>query len=112
MNLLKALNLLLSFLLELAMLAALATFGITVGKNAFAVGILGLGLPLLAAVLWGIFAAPKSRHRLPQVPRLLFALLMFGLSDTALYSAGRTAWALDLAVIGLMNLILAYTWKQ
>jgi hypothetical protein len=112
MKTLKALNLLLSFLLELAMLAALAVFGIHSGKNGLNQWVLGLSLAALAAVLWGVFAAPKSKRRLRRPARLLFALLLFGLSDAALYAAGEKDWAVVLAVAGLINLSLAALWKQ
>ena len=38
---------------------------------------IGITLVLLASVLWGILAAPKSKKRLPFMQRLLFELAMF-----------------------------------
>jgi hypothetical protein len=112
MTLLKALNLLLSFLLELAMLAALGLFGFTAWKNALMAWVLGLGLPFLAAILWGIFAAPRSRRRLPQNPRLLFAFVLFSLSGAALYGADHPSAAFDFLLLSAVNLSLAALWKQ
>ena len=109
---LKALNLLLSFLLELAMLAALGLFGFAVGKNALLAWVLGLSLPMLAAILWGTLAAPRSPRRLPRIPRFIFALAMFSAADGALYRAGHAQGAIDLFFLNLLNLGLAYFWKQ
>src|SRR3954447_23473557 len=55
-----AANLLLRFLLELAALVALGAWGWQTGGP-----VLGLLLPLAAAVLWGAFASPKSPASTP-----------------------------------------------
>src|SRR5258706_4542265 len=50
----------LAFLLELAALAALAAWGFAVGDGGLAKAALAIGAPLLAAVVWGLFAAPRA----------------------------------------------------
>ena len=60
MELLKNINLALAFLLELCMLAALGYWGFTLDQGlAIRVGA-GLGVPLLAAVIWGVLMAPRA----------------------------------------------------
>jgi hypothetical protein len=54
----------LRFGLELAMLASLAHWGFSEQSSAVQ-WVLGLGAPLVAAVVWGRFIAPKASHPTP-----------------------------------------------
>ncbi|HKO84627.1 MAG TPA: YrdB family protein [Actinomycetota bacterium] len=58
-------NLTVAFLLELCALAALGYWGFRTASGPAAKAALGIGAPLLAAVLWGLFAAPGCRSRSP-----------------------------------------------
>jgi hypothetical protein len=99
---LRAANLLLKFLLELAALTALAYWGLTIAQ-----GLLGALIGIAAAStmigLWGRFAAPKSRHRLPRALRVPFELTVFALAALALLDAGQTRLGLTLALLALAN---------
>jgi hypothetical protein len=59
MELIKSVNLALRFLLELCALAALAYWGFQLGKGLIAKIGLGIGAPLLAAVVWATLVAPQ-----------------------------------------------------
>jgi hypothetical protein len=61
---LRGVTLTVRFLCELAMLAALAYWGFTVGDGAGA-WVLGIGAPLMAAIIWGAWVAPKARWPVP-----------------------------------------------
>ena len=45
--------------------------------------------PIVAIVLWGTLAAPKSQHRLPPRLRLPFEFSVFWTAGAALTTAGR-----------------------
>jgi hypothetical protein len=107
----QAANLALKFLLELAMLAALGVWGATVGTGAVAV-IAALAAPAAAIVLWAIFAAPRSNHRLPTAARVPFELTLFGLAAAALAAAGHWIAALVFAVLVLVNALLLTVFGQ
>jgi hypothetical protein len=94
----KPANLALKFLLELAAFAAFAVWGADVGSGAFAV-ILAVAVPLVAVLLWGRFAAPRSAHRLPQSARVPFELGVFLLAALALLAAGHAAAAIVFAAL-------------
>lgn len=100
------LNLGLRFLLELAGLWALGYWGWTQHAG-MARWLWALGLPLLAAALWGVFRVPNDPGAAPvAVPgavRLLLEAAYFGAAVWALSAAGRPAWALALAVIVLLH---------
>src|SRR5205814_122192 len=88
-ELMRTANLALSFLLELCLLAALAYWGFnTVERFALQVAV-GVGAPVLVAIVWGIFLAPASRRRLRPPLHQLLELLLFGLAFTALFMAGQ-----------------------
>src|SRR3954468_4404105 len=61
----RYLNLGLRFVLELGALVARAWGGVHVGGWTGAELILGICLPLLAAVIWWLFVAPKARFSVP-----------------------------------------------
>ncbi|HEV2661826.1 MAG TPA: YrdB family protein [Ktedonobacteraceae bacterium] len=109
---LKYSNLALSFLLELCILGALAYWGFRVGNGTLMKIVLGIGTPLLAALVWGIFEAPQAWIQLPNPWHLLLALVIFGLAVIALYVAGQPTLALIFAFLVAINQILIYVWHQ
>lgn len=60
MEAIKMLNLALRFVLELALLAAFGYWGFKTGGRLPARWLLGIGVPLLAAMIWGMFLSPKA----------------------------------------------------
>ncbi|MEU5919491.1 YrdB family protein [Streptomyces sp. NPDC047141] len=97
----------LAFLLELAALAALARWGWEVTENTALRLLLAVAAPALAAVVWGLFAAPKARFRVPLAVVLLVKALVFGTAALALADLGHPAWALAFAAVTLANTTLA-----
>jgi hypothetical protein len=110
LTILKALNLALTFLLELAMLAAFAYWGFRAGPTPLARLLLGIGVPLIVAVLWGLFMAPRAARRLQGTAYMLTRSLLFGLAVAALAAAGMIAAAIVFAVVSLINTVLLYIW--
>jgi hypothetical protein len=112
MEVFKSLNLALSFLLELAMLVAFGYWGFNTGDSTLLHWILGLGIPIVAIIIWSIFNAPMSKRRLPRIPRTILEVVMFSLGALALAAAGQTTWAIIFAVLIVINQILLYIWQQ
>jgi len=98
-------NLTVAFLLELCALAALGYWGVHVGGGPATRTALGIGAPLLAAVLWGLFAAPRAPVSLPAVT-FAVKLLVFGSAALALYATGHRALAAAFAVLVVANTLL------
>ena len=105
------LNLLLRFILELVGLWALGYWGWTQHAS-LARWLWTLGLPLLAAILWGIFRVDddpgKAPMRVPGFVRLLLEVAYFGGATLALYAANRPTWAAILGVIILIHYALSW----
>ena len=99
-------NLAARFLLELCALAAFAYWGFE--RDGSARYLLGVGSPLVAAVVWGVFVSPKARVRVPGGVRLAIEVAFFGLAALALAAAGHPALAGALALAGAANIALLY----
>lgn len=106
----KSLNLGLAFLLELAMLAAFAYWGFHTGSTTLTRLLLSVGVPLIVAVIWGLFMAPKARRRLRGGAYQLARIVIFGLAAAALALAGAPIVAIVFVILFLLNTILLYVW--
>lgn len=107
-------NLAVRFLLELAALAAIGYWGWSQHDGALRF-VLAIGLPLLAAILWGTFAVPEDPSRsgkapvpVPGIVRLVLELALFAFAAWALYDAGNATLALVLAAIVIIHYVLSY----
>jgi hypothetical protein len=97
----------LAFLLELEALAGLAWWGVDTGSGLAARILLGVGTPLLAAVIWGLFAAPRARIQLPMAGVLAVKAIVYGGAAVAVYSLGQHGLAIAMAAIVLANTTIA-----
>jgi hypothetical protein len=89
------------FIVELALLASLAVAGARLGAHAAAIALAVL-LPLVAAVLWGRYLAPRASRRLPHPARLVAKLALILAASALLAAAGAIAWGLALLLAGGM----------
>ena len=112
MAIIKSINLLLRFFLELCVLAAVGYWGFYVGQQLVVRIILGIGLPFLYAVAWGIFLAPAAARRLREPWLLILELVIFGSAIAALYSTAEHRLAGIFGLVYVINKILMYVWKQ
>ncbi len=96
----------LAFASELAALAALAFWGWTVPGSTLPRVLLAVGAPVLAAVLWGVFAAPRAPVRVLALA-VLVKLLVFGSAVAALAATGHPRLAVVLAVAAAAGSLLS-----
>ena len=112
MQMFKIINLLVRFLLELCILAIFGYWGFITGSNTFMKFLLGLGAPILFAMVWGNFLAPKSPMRLHEPWLFLLELVVFGLTCLALYSIGKIDLTVAFGGIYIFNKTLMVIWRQ
>ncbi|MCX4747796.1 YrdB family protein [Kitasatospora sp. NBC_01287] len=105
-NGLRALNDVLAFFIELAALGFLAWWGYRTGPDTAVHLLLAIGLPLLAAVLWGRYAAPRASVKLPVAGVLLVKALVFGAGALALGARAGWAWGVAFGALALVNTAL------
>ena len=82
--------LVLRFLLELALIAAVGAGAWTVAGGE-AAGALAASIAAAAVVvIWGLAIAPKARRRLPDPARLMLEMVLFVTGGLALAATGQT----------------------
>jgi hypothetical protein len=108
MVMIKLANLALRFILELCALAGLGYWGFQTGRVLIAKIGLGIGAPLLVALIWGTFVAPNASVTVPGLFRLVLELVIFGLAIAALHPI----LALVFGLFVVINRILMYAWGQ
>jgi hypothetical protein len=108
------LNLALRFLLEIAALVAIVYWGFSQHTGIWRF-IIGIGVPVIAAAIWGTFAVPDDPSRsgrapvpIPGVLRLALELSLFGLAVWALYDTGSLMLALIMAGVTIVHYALSY----
>ena len=99
------------FLLELATLAILMYWGFHVDKGMLMKIALGIGTPLLAAVIWGTFVAPKASIPVSIPVRIILQTIIFGSAATALYFSEKGMLATIFGIVVFIEMILMYTMK-
>jgi len=112
MDILKTLNLLLRFLLELCMLAAAGYWGFKTGSGWAMKVVLGIGLPVLLAVIWGLFVAPKAVYPLHGAAHLALGFVLLASGAVALFASGREYLGWVYAIGLLANQVLIILWKE
>lgn len=106
----RYLSLTVAFLLELAVLVAVGYYAFTLRTSTAVHLIVGIGGPVVMAVLWGVFASPNASVPLHGVVNAAFQLAWFGVGVLALLLANRSPFAISLAAVyGLNSLILLAT---
>jgi hypothetical protein len=108
------LNLTLRFLLELGAIAAMGYWGWTQHEG-LARWLWTIGAPLIAAVLWGIFAVPNDPSRSGHAPvptpgalRLLLELLIFAAGAIAFIASQQESAGIILAATVLFHYAISY----
>jgi hypothetical protein len=107
-------NLLVRFILEIAGLVALGLWGWNQSEGILRF-VLALGIPILAAVLWGTFAVPDdpSRSGEAKVPvsgllRLLLELAFFASATWSLFAMDATTLGWIYGIIVLIHYVVSY----
>ena len=108
----KSLNLGARFLLELGALAALAYWGWHTGNTTLTQLLLAVVTPLLAAIIWGRFIAPKAPHRLEDPVRVGVEIVFFGGATAALATAGAGTAAVVFGIAAAASLLLMFVFGQ
>lgn len=108
----KMANVGLRFFIELAALVAFGYGGFHTGGNLFARLILGLSIPLLVAVIWGIFLAPASRRRTKGATYIMLEIVIFGLATVCLALADQVTLAVVFGCCSSINATLLHLWGE
>lgn len=107
-------NLALRFLLELSAWGAMGYWGWRQGQGGLRWA-LAIGLPVVAAGLWGTFAIPGDPSRsgrapvpVPGLVRLALELATFAVGAWAFYDAGHAVLSLVFGAIVVVHYLISY----
>src|SRR6476620_7967381 len=95
-------NLALAFFLDLAALVALGVSGYDIAGGGAAGIALAIALPAAAALLWGLFAAPRAKYDVPAL-RVAVKVLVLGGSAVALAATGHVVLGAVLGAAVILN---------
>ncbi|MCP4415214.1 MAG: YrdB family protein [Chloroflexi bacterium] len=107
-------NLAVRFLLEIAGLIAIGYWGWHQGEGVLSI-IFAIGLPVIAAALWGTFAVPNDPSRsgkapvpIPGILRLALEAAFFGFSTWTLYQVVAPLLGFILGIVVLLHYAFSY----
>ncbi len=95
------------FLSELAMLAGLAIIGATMGGKVASTA-LGIALPLLVAVAWGVLLAPTSVVGLADAVQIGGKVGLLAGTAVGLVAIGHLVPGLTLGLVGVGSTVTAF----
>ena len=99
-------NLGVAFLLELAVLFAVGSWGFTLSLGLPFRLVAGIGAPVLMAVIWAILAAPKASFPLQGAAGAAFRIAWFGVGALAFWAGGNPLAAMALAAVYVANALM------
>lgn len=97
----------LAFFVEVWALGILIFWGIAVGDGVATKVALAAGAFLAAAIVWGLFAAPRARFKIPLAGQLAVKALVFGAAAAALFATGHPVHGAVFAVVATVNTAVA-----
>ena len=107
-------NLAIRFLLEIAALLAMGVWG-WYQSEGWLRFVLALGIPLIAAIVWGTFAVPDDPSRsgkapvaVPGIVRLIIEAAIFIFAVWALYDLGFIGLSLLFGIIVVIHYLASY----
>jgi hypothetical protein len=110
-DVIKVINLGLSFIVELVALFIYGYYGYNTGIQALQRILLAVILPATAAVFWGKYLAPNAIGRF-EMPGLLIAkIAIMAVAAVMLFRMGRTIPGFFFSVITAANLLLAVLFR-
>lgn len=109
---LKSLNLAITFAVELAAIVGFGFWGYSLGRTPLTRWLLAIAFMAVIILVWATFFAPTADHRLAAPTGVLLSTLIFLLGSLGFYLAGKPTLALILAIVTLLNRLLAWIWAQ
>jgi hypothetical protein len=103
MSILQPLNLGFRFLLEFGLLIALGYGGFQIDAIWPVRILLGLGIPLVVALIWGMYVAPNAANLIREPWRFGLEIILFGLGFTALYLTQTPRLAIIFIILFFAN---------
>jgi hypothetical protein len=108
------LNLILRFLLEIIALFSIGIWGWKQNENSIGL-VLAIGLPFMAAIIWGVFTVPNDPSRSGSAPiittgiiRLIIEFVIFGFAIWSLKDLGWSKTSIIFGIVVLVHYLFSY----
>ncbi len=112
MIVLRSINLGLRFILEMIALISLGYWGVKTNDGLISKLFFGIGLPLITAIIWGIFGSPKAVYPISKTFHWTLLFAIYIISAVALYKSGMKYMGVIYLMTAIVNSFLVYIWKQ
>lgn len=112
MEVLKLMNLALSFVIEVAALIACAYWAYRLPVSGLLKIIGAVVTPIIFIAIWSLFLSPQADFRLPMVWLVVGKLVIFGIVAAMLHVSGQKAASVVFGSLVLVNTALAVFWDQ
>lgn len=99
-------NLVIRFLLELFLLTSLGVWGYHLDDGTISRVVLTVGLPITAAIIWGLFISPKAKFSLPITAVVFIEFLLVGTAAYGLIWSGYLVTAIIYSILHVGNRLL------
>lgn len=96
------------FLLEIAMLVSFMYWGFHLDTSLLVKILFGIGTPILVAIIWGTFIAPKASIPVSVPIRILLQIILFSSAAVALYFSEKGTLAIIFGTVVLIEMTLMY----
>lgn len=107
-------NLSIRFILELAALTAVGSWGWSKGDGWLRF-LFAFGIPVILAAIWSVFAVPNDPSRsgsapivIPGIIRLIFELAFFAFATWSLYELGYISLSWTLGILVVVHYKISY----
>lgn len=108
MGVIRVINLAVRFCLEVAALAAVAYWAVHVDAPRPLRIILAIFTPIVVAIFWGLFVAPKARFSTGRIGQVWLGLVVFLAAAVALAARGQFALGVVFACTAVVSSALLY----
>ena len=112
MSALRLINLGVRFLLELGALGAFSYWGATARASGALRAALAVILPLIVALLWGLFISPKARYSTGRAGQVGLGVIVFLVAALLLRERGHVTVAAAFAATSVVSSLLLYALPQ
>jgi hypothetical protein len=112
MSALRVINLGVRFLLELGALAAFGYWGATMRTSGALRAVFAIAIPLVVALLWGLFVSPKARFSTGRPGQVGLGLIVFLTAAPLLSERGHVVMATTFAVTAVISSVLLHFLPQ
>ncbi len=105
-------NLLIRFLMEIAAMLIVGVWGWHETTIVWQQYLLAIGLPVIAATIWGVFRIPNDPNpapvEVPGIVRLGYELFLFGFSTWALFDMSYIILGYIMGIVTLLSYATGY----